>query len=131
MVTLSRRNRYDFIVGSAAEVSLGIATYSSIQTAIDQASTGDRILVLNGNFTEDIVINKEVAIIGQGASTTITGTINLTIDAARCLIKWLRFTGDLTVDANSNWHFIRECWQANGSSITDNGTDNSILVIQE
>ena len=39
--------------------------YSSIQTAINDASAGDAILVYNGTYNEDIVVNKSLAIIGN------------------------------------------------------------------
>lgn len=47
----------------------------SIQATIDIASPGDIIIVHEGTYNEQIIINKQLAIIGAGAATTtITGT---------------------------------------------------------
>ena len=60
--------------------------YTDIQTAIDASVNGDVIYLPGGNFTEDIIINKGVNIIGAGhnpdsssatSSTKIFGNVRI------------------------------------------------------
>ncbi|MDC0526618.1 right-handed parallel beta-helix repeat-containing protein, partial [Euryarchaeota archaeon] len=52
-------------------VETGVLTYY-IQTAIDDADEGDTISVWSGTYYENIEINKEIILIGDGTSTIIT-----------------------------------------------------------
>ena len=45
--------------------------FDTIQEAIDAANEGDVIKVLPGTYTEQIIINKSLTIIGSGAKSTI------------------------------------------------------------
>jgi len=45
--------------------------YPTIQAAINQASSGDTILVKAGKYYEHIVVNKTVSLVGEYATTTI------------------------------------------------------------
>ncbi|MEM3873843.1 MAG: right-handed parallel beta-helix repeat-containing protein [Candidatus Bathyarchaeia archaeon] len=49
----------------------GPADFHSIQEAINAASDGDIILVYNGTYYENIVVNKAVSLIGEDKSNTI------------------------------------------------------------
>ena len=49
----------------------GKGSYTSIQKAIDNASTGDTIFVYNGTYHETFVINKSINLIGEGDGKTI------------------------------------------------------------
>ena len=49
----------------------GKGSYSSIQSAIDNASDGDTILVYEGTYYESIVINKSISLIGEDNDKTI------------------------------------------------------------
>jgi len=46
----------------------GGANYTKIQDAIDNATTGDTIIVYNGTYNENIIVNKKLDIIGSGDS---------------------------------------------------------------
>ncbi|HLN88525.1 MAG TPA: NosD domain-containing protein [Candidatus Binatia bacterium] len=49
-------------------------SYSTIQAAIDNARTGDKITVKAGNYNENVVIDKPLSLIGEGSErTTISG----------------------------------------------------------
>jgi len=53
----------------------GEGTYPTLQSAIDNASDGDRIIIPQGNIFENVLISKSLTIIGEGIdSTTIFGT---------------------------------------------------------
>jgi parallel beta-helix repeat protein len=49
----------------------GSGNYTSIQSAIDAASSGDIIFVYNGNYSENININKTIDLIGEDKNNTI------------------------------------------------------------
>ncbi|HDO19095.1 MAG TPA: PKD domain-containing protein [Thermoplasmatales archaeon] len=50
---------------------VGPGNYTSIQSAIDDASDGDTIFVYPGIYRENLVINKSINLIGANKSTTI------------------------------------------------------------
>ena len=49
----------------------GDGNYTSIQTAIDNASEGDTIYVYGGTYFEHIIINKSINLIGEDKSITV------------------------------------------------------------
>lgn len=54
--------------------------YSTIQAAVNAASIGDTVFVRNGIYSEHLVINKTISVIGEDAETTVidgndTGTV--------------------------------------------------------
>jgi autotransporter-associated beta strand protein len=57
-----------FARAKSAEVFVTTAS-GSIQRGIDAASAGDIISVTNGTFTENIALNKQVAVVGAGSGT--------------------------------------------------------------
>ncbi|KYK36523.1 MAG: hypothetical protein AYK18_11440 [Theionarchaea archaeon DG-70] len=100
----------------------------SIQAAINNASAGDTIFVHSSVYTEQIVINKSVKLIGDGAGTTViqhagglvlvhVNTVNTTVELAGFT---LRHTG--TVDWSNSYALLVE----NGAyaSIHDNVVDD-------
>jgi len=55
----------------------GDGNYSSIQEAINASSDGDTIFVYSGTYTENIVINKSISLIGENNTNTIlSGALN-------------------------------------------------------
>ncbi len=48
----------------------GIDNYTTIQDAIDNASSGDTIFVYNGTYYENVIVNKSVNIVGENRNTT-------------------------------------------------------------
>ncbi len=59
--------------------------YTSLQEAINAAENGDTILVNQGAYHENVIVNKTLSIIGENAETTIidggTGDFAILIDA--------------------------------------------------
>ncbi|MEZ5334796.1 MAG: NosD domain-containing protein, partial [Methanolobus sp.] len=56
--------------GSAENWSVGSSgNFTSIQTAIDNSSNGDTIYVASGEYIENIVVNKQVAIVSENGSS--------------------------------------------------------------
>jgi len=77
--------------------------YTTIQAAIDNASAGDTIQVAAGNYTENVVVNKTVSLVGENRSTTI-------IDAGG--------SGDV-VNITSDWVNVSGLSIINGGPIAD------------
>ena len=48
----------------------GPGNYTKIQDAINASSDGDTVFVYHGNYTENIVINKSISVLGENKETT-------------------------------------------------------------
>ena len=71
----------------------GEGNYSSIQSAISDASSGDTIFVYSGIYHENVTIDKELSLIGENADTTIIDGIgNDTVTILAENIKLSGFT---------------------------------------
>lgn len=125
---------YDYIVGEGPS-----STHTNISDAITAASPGARILVLAGNYTEDVIVNKEVVLEGLGRSTYIDGSLSIVNGSSYSSIKNLRVKNYISVGPGAVGNVVREIWQApnpdldplTGKEVGDMGTASSILVIQE
>jgi hypothetical protein len=120
---------YNAIVGSAAQVSSGVATHTSIAAAIAAVPTNGSIFIYSGSYTEAITLEKSVSIVGQGSGTQITG--NWSIDAvSRVMIQNIYLQGNLTFTNLSSKNFVKNTWIGSSYSVTDNGTDNLWEIIK-
>ena len=55
--------------------------YAKIQWAVDNATSGDTIIVRNGNYTENVDVNKSVTLLGENLeNTTVVGGFKVTAD---------------------------------------------------
>ncbi len=52
---------------------LKTGNYTSIQNAIDDASDGDTIFIFSGSYSENIVINKSINLVGENKNKVIFG----------------------------------------------------------
>lgn len=122
---------YDAVVGSAAQVTSGAATHSSIASALSAISSGNSILILAGTYTENPSIATPCTVEGQGNSTVISGNVTFTSGCTHGLFKGVRVTGNITLNASSNYNSLTDFFVANTSVVTDNGTSNHILGIRD
>jgi hypothetical protein len=122
---------YTAVVGSPAQVTSGAAQYSSITAAMAAVASGSSILVLAGNYTENLTITKTLRIVGQGFNSIVNGTIEFSTGASFCSVELMQFLNNITFDSSSNGNFMIQCWLATGFTLTDNGTANYKLVIGE
>lgn len=114
---------YDAIVDAASG-----GTHTTIQAAINAVSSGDRILIVPATYTETITHNKTLVIDGKSHGVIIDGTYTITTEDFSA-ISLVKFNDDVTINTDKN--FLFRCWIASGKTITDNGTDNAIIAIEE
>jgi len=120
--------QYEAIVGSSANVTAGIATHSTLQSAIDALASGSRILVLAGTYSGNTTLSKnDMTIEGKGRATILSG--NLTISGSGDNVSGFKVGGDLVL-TGSNYCFVR-CWLSSTSVYTPGGAGNSVSNIQE
>ncbi len=122
---------YDAVVGSAGEVSSGVATHSTITAAIAAVSAGASIFILDGTFTETVSVNKQLYIVGKGKASVIDGTLTFTSSSDQSHVKDLRVTGAITFDSGADGNFLVDCFQATGQTVSDQGDFNTISLYQE
>jgi hypothetical protein len=116
----------DIFVGTSTDVSSGYADFSSLQSAINAASAGQKIKIRgNLSITENITLNKRVFIEGNGYDSYINGTFTFTA-TSHATIKNFRCS-TVTLDASSNKNFVSQMFLA--TSATDNGSGNQITAI--
>jgi len=116
-------------VGNQAQVDAGVATYTTIQAAINGANNGDVITILGGTFDENLTIDKSVMIKGIGRKTIISGTVSFDSGSDFSSLRMVRVTDNITI--NTDGSFLTEMWLATAKSISDFGTGNSINVVGE
>jgi uncharacterized protein YhbP (UPF0306 family) len=116
---------FDAVIGSAAQVTGGIATHSTFASAIAAVSANGTIRVLPGAWTENVNVTKTLTILGSGYGSVVTGTLTLTA-ADHCTIKGIQFTGSVTLDSSTDGSIVQECFIGSSSTCTDNGTGNYI-----
>ena len=68
-------------IAASLDVCLSGCPYSSIQAAINAATPGDTIIVAAGTYTEQILIQKELTLIGAGIGNTVVKAPNTRVTA--------------------------------------------------
>ena len=62
---------------SAATLIVGPnQTYKTIQSAINASNNGDTIYIYDGNYNENLIVNKTLNLIGNGTTTKINPSSN-------------------------------------------------------
>lgn len=125
--------KYTYIVGSAADVTSGKANYSYLQTAVNALTSGGSILLLSSyTRAEDIEIPyNNILIEGQNNLSIIDGKLDFKTNTLNCSVSNLRINGNITFNATSKYNFLTNVWVESTADITDNGTANYMMVIQE
>jgi parallel beta-helix repeat protein len=103
----------------------GYGNYTGIQQAIDNTNPGDTIYVWSGTYSENIIIDKSISLIGNGSATTIISgssfgdTIEITADWVN--VSGFKLTRPTTAGDNMG---IKLVDVMNCKIISNNCTDN-------
>ena len=132
-IATAKKTKYDYVVGSAAEVSAGSADYTSLQSAINALSSGGSILISSNYSTSEsiTVLYDNILIEGQGNKSVINGTLTFSATTNNCSIKDVRITGNITFNSGSSYNMLTNFWFPASATITNSGTANYILGVQE
>jgi hypothetical protein len=122
---------FDYVLGSAAQVTAGIATHSTWASVIAAASAGNSIYVLAGAWAEAVVVDKTLTIIGSGHGSVLTGTVAFTSAADYSSLELIKVTDNITFDSGADGCHINKIWLAAGKTFIDNGSGNLLTGIQE
>jgi len=130
---LDRQNAFfDAIVGTAGQVTAGIATHTSLQAVDDDVAIvdGDSVLYLKNSIVGPVIITKKLYIEGLGHNSEIDGALTFATSADFSSISGIRITGDITFDSGTEGILFEKCWVPSTAAITENG-DNDIDFWEE
>jgi len=97
----------------------GGADYEKIQWAIDNATEGDTILVYEGTYYENVVVNKTLTLIGNGSEkTTIDG--GGSGDVVKITADWCNMSGFTVTGGSTGMVVESDSNLITGSTIRDN-----------
>lgn len=122
---------YDAVVGTAGQVSSGIATHSTLSSAISAVSAGDTIYMLDTTITENISLTKKVYIQGKGNNSVLSGTFTFASGSGKSIVKNIKISDNITINSGVNSVLLSEVYTVSGKLITDNGTANWIFALEE
>ncbi|MCK4614292.1 MAG: PPXXXP-CTERM sorting domain-containing NosD-like protein, partial [Thermoplasmata archaeon] len=106
----------------------GGANYTKIQDAIDAAEDGDTIRVYEGTYSENVVVNKTVSLIGNGsANTTIDGGGNGNV--VQITRDWVNMSGFNVTGSGNDWNNIGINIKSNNNKISNNNCFNNRIGI--
>ncbi len=132
-VASSLGSLYDQIVGSSAQVTAGVATTTLIASAITNAPASGRILILPGYAgTENITINKNLFVTGQGYGSRINGTVTFGASSDQSRLTNCRISDDITLSAGADNVSVDEVWldAAADFSVADTVVGEYLLGLQ-
>ena len=118
--------QYNAVVGSAADVTNGIATHSSLNTAINDplVPSGGHIYWRNVVLTETVTVSKTIKVMGSGSGSQLNGAITFTNASIRSHFTSMNFvTGSVTINVGASGNIFQPIWRAVAVVYTDNGTD--------
>ncbi|MHA2163168.1 MAG: NosD domain-containing protein [Candidatus Thorarchaeota archaeon] len=80
----------------------GLGNYTTIQSAIDAANAGDIVYVYNGTYSEHVIVDKTLSLVGEARDITIIDggetpeTVNITAD-------WVNLTSITVMGGGAGW----------------------------
>lgn len=126
-------NQFNYILGSAAQVTAGTATNSTFASIVQ--ADGDRILILSGYVTsENWSVTKKLTIRGLGNTSQITGSVTFATGSSKSEITSCRVTLGITTNSGVDGIVsLPDVWFPTGITFTDNATflANYLVAMQE
>lgn len=126
----SKINANDFTSDIIYVGGIGNNNYTKIQDAINAANIGDTIFVYNGNYKENLTINKSINLVGENAEeTNILGERSVTTDGVIVKLKQREFIINITADNINlcNFSIIGFTEEMNSYGYLEN-TINGIII---
>ena len=116
----------------------GGANYSSIQSAINDASNGDVIFVYNGTYYEKVIVNKMINLIGRDRNNTIIdgggsgNVLHLSVDNIKIENLTIKNSGNSPSDSgiyisSNNCYLLNNILKNNYYGIYSYNTVNNVI----
>ena len=103
------------------------ANFTKIQDAINASSEGDTIIVHNGTYYENVILNKSLSLLGKGLPT-IDAEVNgsaIEIDAPGCVVRGFRCINGGSKEYPHVSRYGIEVYSADGNVIQNNICENN------
>lgn len=117
-------NLYDIVVGPGGD-------FSTIGAAITAASASQSIYIEKGTYVENVTVNKQLNITGNGRGTIISGSITFATGSDDSLMQDFKVTANLTINSGVSEVYVAPFWNGSASTVTDNGTGSYLQYMQE
>jgi parallel beta-helix repeat protein len=112
----------DTVGGATLHVGgIGPGNFTTIQSAIDAANAGDTVYVYNGIYTEHLLIDRTISLVGENrSSTTIDGSgmgkvVNVSADWVNVSGFTITNSGPDSYDAGIEMFSVQNCYIANNN----------------
>jgi parallel beta-helix repeat protein len=99
--------------------------YTTIQAAIDDANLGDEIHVDAGTYVENVIVDKQLALIGEGADMVIVQAADSQDHVIEVTADWVNLSGFTVTGTQYSWNAGIYLNHSNYSYISDNNASNN------
>lgn len=106
---------------------VGPGGYSTFAAAIAATSSGDKITVLKGTYTENVTLSSPRTIIGTGYGSTgsvLSGNWTFASGSNDSILNQMRITGNLTINSGVSEISVSDVWVTTKQNAINNGTGN-------
>lgn len=118
--------------GTLCDLSVGPAqTYTTISAAITAASAGQSICIQSGTYAESLSVAKQLNIHGSGRGVDVTGSLTVASGGDYSLIEHIKVESGITINSGLTGVQLVSLWSAAGQTVSDLGSGDYLLVIQE
>ena len=80
-MSIGENTKYDFVLTPLGKTlyvgGSGAGNYTTIQSAIDDANSGDTVFVYSGIYFENVIVNKTISLTGEDRNSTIIDGLSL------------------------------------------------------
>ena len=126
-ISLSKTNTLnEIVVGSPSQLAAGIATHSSINSAIQSSASGAVILILQGTYNENVVVDRQLYLVGKGFSSIINGTVSFNTGSSYSSMKLCQVQNNIIIATAASGVIVTENWINSG--FTCSGGTNALIL---